>query len=218
MSSLSEENYLKIIFHLELQNNAAALTTDIARIIGLKAASVSEMLKKLAAKKLITYQKYQGVKLSATGKKKALSIVRKHRLWEVFLLQQLGFSWDEVHDIAEQLEHIESEELIDRLDKHLGHPKFDPHGDPIPDKNGKIIHHKSLLLSEGKMGERYILAGVSDHDKLFLKHLSDLGFKLNDTIVIKSVMEYDRSFVVSVKTKTFAITHQVARQLKVVKA
>jgi DtxR family Mn-dependent transcriptional regulator len=217
VNSFSEENYLKIIFHLELQNNAAALTTDIARIIGLKAASVSEMLKKLAGKKLITYQKYQGVKLTPAGKKKALSIVRKHRLWEVFLLQQLGFSWDEVHDIAEQLEHIESDELIDRLDKYLGHPKFDPHGDPIPDRNGKIVNHRSLLLSEGKANEKYVLAGVSDHNKLFLKHLSELGFKLNDTITVRSIMDYDRSYHVAVNGRSFVITYQVACQLKVVK-
>src|ERR1700758_2781980 len=123
MNSFSEENYLKIIFHLEQQTNSAALTTDIARIIGLKAASVSEMLTKLSAKKLITYKKYQGVELTSYGRKKAVSIVRKHRLWEVFLLQQLGFAWDEVHDMAEQLEHIDSDELINRLDKYLGKPK-----------------------------------------------------------------------------------------------
>jgi len=217
VNSFSEENYLKIIFHLEQQTNSAALTTDIARIIGLKAASVSEMLKKLSAKKLITYQKYQGVKLTPVGKRKAVSIVRKHRLWEVFLLQQLGFAWDEVHDMAEQLEHIDSDELINRLDKYLGYPKFDPHGDPIPDKNGKIVNHKSLLLSEGKAKTNYILAGVSNHNNLFLKHLSDLGFKLNDTITVKSIMDYDKSYMVAVNGKSFVITHQVACQLKVVK-
>lgn len=217
MNSFSEENYLKIIFHLEQQTHSAALTTDIARIIGLKAASVSEMLKKLAGKKLISYQKYQGVKLSPTGRKKAVSIVRKHRLWETFLLQQLGFSWDEVHDMAEQLEHINSDELVNRLDKYLGHPKFDPHGAPIPDKNGKIVNHKSLLLSEAKAKEKYMLAGVSNHNNLFLKHLSDLGFKLNDTITVKSIMDYDKSYLVTVNGKSFVITHQVACQLKVVK-
>ncbi len=217
MNSFSEENYLKIIFHLEQQTNEAAITTDIARIIGLKAASVSEMLKKLAGKKLISYQKYQGVKLTPIGKKKAVSIVRKHRLWEVFLLQQLGFAWDEVHDMAEQLEHIDSDELVNRLDKYLGHPKFDPHGDPIPDKNGKIVNHKSLLLAEAKAKEKYILAGVSNHNNLFLKHLSDLGFKLNDTITVKSIMDYDKSYMVAVNGKSFVITHQVACQLKVVK-
>ncbi|MGZ3865654.1 MAG: metal-dependent transcriptional regulator [Bacteroidia bacterium] len=218
MGSFSEENYLKIIFHLEQQTNSAALTTDIARIIGLKAASVSEMLKKLSAKKLITYQKYQGVELTAAGRKKAVSIVRKHRLWEVFLLQKMGFAWDEVHDLAEQLEHIDSNELIDRLDKYLGSPKFDPHGDPIPDKNGKIVNHKSLLLSEARSGSTYILAGVANHNNLFLKHLSELGFRLNDSITVKSVMDYDKSLMVAVNTKSFVITHQVACQLKVVKA
>lgn len=218
VNSFSEENYLKIIFHLQQQTNSAALTTDIARIIGLKAASVSEMLKKLSAKKLITYQKYQGVELTAAGRKKAVSIVRKHRLWEVFLLQKMGFAWDEVHDMAEQLEHIDSDELINRLEKYLGNPKFDPHGDPIPDKNGKIINHKSLLLSDAKASSTYILAGVANHNNLFLKHLSELGFRLNDSITVKSVMDYDKSLMVAVNARSFVITHQVASQLKVVKA
>jgi DtxR family Mn-dependent transcriptional regulator len=218
MGSNSEENYLKIIFHLEQREEGPALTTDIARIIGLKAASVSEMLKKLSARKLITYQKYQGVKLTPVGRKKAVSIVRKHRLWEVFLLQQLGFAWDEVHDMAEQLEHIDSDELINRLDKYLGNPKFDPHGDPIPDKDGKIVNHRCLPLSEAKAGRKYILAGVSNHSNLFLRHLSELGFRLNDTIKVHSVMDYDRSLMIRIHSKSFVITHQVASQLKVVKA
>jgi len=114
----------------------------------------------------------------------------------VFLLQELGFSWDEVHDMAEQLEHIESDELVNRLDKYLGNPKFDPHGDPIPDKTGKITAQKSFLLSAAKAKEKFILAGVSNHNNLFLKHVSDLGIKLNDTITVKSIMEYDKSIVV----------------------
>ncbi len=217
MSTFSEQNYLKTIFHLE-QSGGDAGTTDIARIIGNKAASVTEMLKKLSDKKLITYQKYQGVKLTSKGRTNAIGIVRKHRLWEVFLLQQLGFAWDEVHDMAEQLEHIESDELVNRLDKYLGNPKFDPHGDPIPDKNGKIVNHKSLLLSEGTLKGKYILAGVSNHNNLFLKHLSELGIRLNDVITVKSIMDYDKSIAIVINHKTIILPHQVACQLKVIKA
>jgi DtxR family Mn-dependent transcriptional regulator len=217
VNTFSEQNYLKAIFHLQ-QAGKYASTTDIARIVGNKAASVTEMLKKLSDKKLISYQKYRGVTLTPKGRASAVSIVRKHRLWEVFLLQQLGFAWDEVHDMAEQLEHIESDELVNRLDKYLGMPKFDPHGDPIPDKNGKIVNHKSLLLSEGVIKGKYILAGVSNHNNLFLKHLSELGIKLNDVITVKSIMDYDQSVAVVINHKTIILPHQVTCQLKVIKA
>lgn len=217
MNTSSEQNYLKAIFHLE-QGGGYAITTDIAQVTGHKAASVTEMLKKMADKKLISYEKYRGVRLTPKGRKSAVNIVRKHRLWEVFLLQELGFLWDEVHDMAEQLEHIESDELVGRLDKYLGHPKFDPHGDPIPDKNGKIVSHRSFLLSEAKPREKYVLAGVSNHDKNFLKHLSELGIKLNDVITIRSVMDYDKSLTVSVNSRMMVLTNRIAMGLKVVKA
>lgn len=217
VNTSSEQNYLKAIFHLE-QGGGYALTTDIAAAIGHKAASVTEMLKKMSDKKLISYQKYRGVKLTPKGKKLAVNIVRKHRLWEVFLLQELGFLWDEVHDMAEQLEHIESDELVGRLDKYLGNPKFDPHGDPIPDKNGKIVNHRSLALSDALPEEKYILAGVSNHDKNFLKHLSDLGIKLNDSISVKSILGYDKSMTVQINSRLMVLTQKVASGLKVVKA
>jgi DtxR family Mn-dependent transcriptional regulator len=216
VNTSSEQNYLKAIFHLE-QEGGYAITTDIAQVTDHKAASVTEMLKKMSEKKLIRYEKYHGVRLTPKGKRSAVNIVRKHRLWEVFLLQELGFLWDEVHDMAEQLEHIESDELVGRLDKYLGHPKFDPHGDPIPDKNGKIVNHRSLALSDARPKEKYILAGVSNHDKNFLKHLSELGIKLNDEISIKSVMDYDRSMTVNVNGRLMVLTQKIANGLKVVK-
>jgi Mn-dependent transcriptional regulator len=148
--SITEENYIKAIFHLSEKSEQSVATNDIAAQVNATAASVSDMLKKLKQKKLITYEKYYGVKLTVEGQKQALAIVRKHRLWEVFLVDKLGYSWDEIHDLAEQLEHIRSEELIERLDKFLGNPKFDPHGDPIPDSSGKIQTVKHVLLSEVK--------------------------------------------------------------------
>lgn len=217
VNTFSEQNYLKAIFHLE-QAGGYAITTDIAHVIGHKAASVTEMLKKMSEKKLISYEKYKGVRLTPRGRKTAINVVRKHRLWEVFLLQELGFLWDEVHDMAEQLEHIESDELVGRLDKYLGNPKFDPHGDPIPDKNGKIVNHKSFALSDAKPKEKYMLAGVSNHQKSFLKHLSELGIKLNDHIIVKSVMEYDKSLTVSINNRLIVLTHDLASKLKVIKA
>lgn len=216
MNSLSEQNYLKAIFHLQ-QAGGFAITTEIAHVTGHKAASVTEMLKKMSQKKLISYEKYKGVKLTARGRKSAVNVVRKHRMWEVFLLQELGFSWDEVHDMAEQLEHIESDELVNRLDNYLGNPKFDPHGDPIPDKQGRIVDHKSFSLHEARSG-KYILSGVSDHNKKFLKHLSELGIRLNARITVKNVMEFDKSIVVLIAGKTLVLGAEITSRLKVVKA
>ena len=136
--TFSEENYLKTIYHLTIISDSEISTNAIAEKMETKASSVTDMLKKLAEKDLVDYKKYQGVSLTEKGKLSAKMIVRKHRLWEVFLVEKLDFSWDEVHDIAEQLEHIKSEKLINKLDDFLGNPTEDPHGDPIPDKNGKL--------------------------------------------------------------------------------
>ena len=137
--TFSEENYLKTIYHLTTASDAEVSTNAIAEKMETKASSVTDMLKKLAEKGLINYKKYQGVSLTQDGKLAAKMSVRKHRLWEVFLVEKLGFSWDEVHDIAEQLEHIKSEKLINKLDDFLDNPTEDPHGDPIPDREGRII-------------------------------------------------------------------------------
>jgi DtxR family Mn-dependent transcriptional regulator len=148
MNSFTEENYLKEIFKLMQQEDSMVSTNSIADKLGTRAASVTDMLIKLADKKLVHYKKYQGVTLTAKGKKVALEIIRNHRLWEVFLVEKLQFKWDEVHEMAEELEHINSKEMVLRLDKYLGYPKFDPHGDPIPDGKGKIGVKKSRLLSQ----------------------------------------------------------------------
>src|SRR3954464_4250115 len=141
MNTLAEENYLKSIYHLSLNADNVS-TNQIAASLNTRAASVSDMLKKLADKKLINYAKYQGVNLTAAGEKIAVNIIRKHRLWEYFLVEKLNFKWDEVHDMAEEMEHISSTELIDRLDKFMDYPKRDPHGDPIPDSNGNFKKHQ----------------------------------------------------------------------------
>lgn len=216
MHSFTEENYLKAIFKL-LEINEVVTTNAIALKINTKAASVTDMLKKLADKKLINYEKYQGVSLTNQGKKVALNIIRKHRLWEVFLVEKLNFKWDEVHYMAEQLEHINSEELIQRMDKFLGFPKFDPHGDPIPDSNGKLIENKSSLLSQIKKGINIVMTGVVDHSDKFLRFLNNVGLNLGCEIKIKNIVDYDNSLEVIIsKKKTIFISNEVAKNILVI--
>ena len=158
----SEENYLKVIYHLSQVSPKGVNTNAIAGMLETKASSVTDMLKKLSDKDLVSYQKYQGVTLTEKGFLSAKMIVRKHRLWEVFLVDKLQFSWDEVHEIAEELEHIQSIALIDKLDAFLGHPDFDPHGDPIPNRQGEIKKTSKLLLSEAELNQEYHCVGVKD--------------------------------------------------------
>ena len=216
MNSFTEENYLKAIFKLLEKNESAVTTNAIAEKINTKAASVTDMLKKLADKKLINYKKYQGVLLTDKGKKVALNIIRKHRLWEMFLVDKLNFKWDEVHEIAEQLEHIHSDKLVERIDKFLDYPKFDPHGDPIPDHNGKIQLPKSQKLSELTNNNLCIMIGVVDHSPAFLQYLDKIELTLGNQIKIKDIVEYDKSLLVSINNKTKThISNQVANNILV---
>ena len=171
MATLSEENYLKAIFHLANDDDAAVSTNAIARKMETKASSATDMIQKLFEKGLIDYQKYKGVKLTENGRLAAVSVIRKHRLWEVFLVDKLRFSWDEVHEVAEQLEHIKSKKLISELDAFLEFPKEDPHGDPIPDHNGNMPYSKKLLLAKVKRSQRCICIGVKDSTRKFLQYL-----------------------------------------------
>src|ERR1043165_876273 len=191
MTSFTEENYLKAIYKLIEQQGEAVSTNSIAERMSTKAASVTDMLRKLADKKLINYQKYQGVTLTAKGEKVALNIIRKHRLWEMFLLEKLDFKWDEVHDVAEQLEHINSDKLIAQIDKFLNYPKTDPHGDPIPDANGKIQVPKSKMLSSFRKNDNLVMTGVVDHSASFLQYLDRSGLALGNEIKIKEVTAFD---------------------------
>ena len=201
MNSFTEENYLKTIFKLFEKGMAEVSTNAIAERMNTRAASVTDMLKKLSEKKLIHYQKYQGVTLTSQGKKIAVNIIRKHRLWEVFLVEKLSFKWDEVHDIAEQLEHINSDELVVRLDKFLNYPKFDPHGDAIPDRNGKFHFQESRPISQLKKDDVCIMTGVVDHSPSFLQHLDKINILLGNEIKIKEINEYDKSIFISINHK-----------------
>ena len=215
--AFTEENYLKAIFSIAHAYNTNEVSTNqISEHLNNKAASVTDMLKRLAEKKYIDYKPYKGVKLTDKGKKTAVKIVRKHRLWEVFLVEKLNFKWDEVHDIAEQLEHIHSDELIEKLDVFLGKPKRDPHGDPIPDANGKFNVQKSLPLSQLSIRQSAVVTGVTDHSAHFLQYLSNSGIGLGDSIKIEGVNDYDHSITVKLnKSKTLFLSHKAASNILV---
>ncbi len=215
--TFSEENYLKAIYHLTTLLDTEVSTNAIAEMMETKASSVTDMLKKLADKDLVYYKKYQGAFLTENGKIKAKMIVRKHRLWEVFLVDKLAFSWDEVHDIAEQLEHIKSEKLIDKLDDFLGNPTEDPHGDPIPDANGRIIKIEKQLLSELQENQFGICVGVKDTSSEFLKYLDKQGIALGSKIEIISKESFDLSLKIKVNEKELTISNKIASNLFVKK-
>ena len=176
--SHTEENYLKAIFKLSEPENKPASTNEISQRMNVSAGSVSDMLKRLAKKELIHYEKHGGVLLTELGHQLATNLIRKHRLWEVFLVEKLDFSWDEVHEVAEELEHIESTKLINQLDAFLGHPRFDPHGDPIPDAEGNYAFRKQILLADLPLGKNGIVVGVLEHSKPFLQYLDQTRLNL----------------------------------------
>ena len=191
--SFTEENYLKAIFKICEKTNKEATTNAIAHELSTSAASVTDMVKRLSEKSLINYEKYRGVTLTSEGNRMATHLIRKHRLWEVFLVDKLNFSWDAVHDIAEQLEHIKSEVLVERLDGFLGHPKFDPHGDPIPDSDGNFTFRKQIPLAELSLNQSGIIVGVQEHSTQFLQYLERMSLILGSQVKILERFEYDES-------------------------
>ncbi len=211
--TISEENYIKVIYHLSQVSPKGVNTNAIAGMLETKASSVTDMLKKLSEKQLVTYQKYQGVTLTEKGFLSAKMIVRKHRLWETFLVNKLSFSWDEVHEIAEELEHIKSEKLIDSLDEFLGFPTFDPHGDPIPNQKGEIIKIDKLLLSEAVLDKDYVCVGVKNSSVEFLQYLDKQNISLGSTIKVISREEFDSSLTIILNTKTISISNKIAENL-----
>ena len=215
--SYTEENYLKAIFALSrLYNDAEVSTNQISDHLKNKAASVTDMLKRLSDKKLIDYRPYKGVKLTEKGKKTAVKVIRKHRLWEVFLVEKLNFKWDEVHDIAEQLEHVDSDKLIEKLDNFLGKPKADPHGDPIPDASGKFSVQRSVALSDAPKRSVLIVTGVSDHSTEFLQFLSNSGISLGNQLKIEEQNSYDRSITIKINNKrSLFLSHKAASNILV---
>lgn len=213
MFSQAEENYLKSIYTLEKELRCSISTNLIAQKTETKASSVTDMLKKLDAKKLVIYQKYQGVTLTERGKKVAIKVIRKHRLWEYFLVEKLQYSWDKVHDIAEQLEHIQSETLIDNLDAFLGFPKFDPHGDPIPDKTGNIAVNKAINILDMQIGDEGILKNVKDSSSSFLNYLDKQNLAIGDAIKILDIEPFDQSVQIETNSNRLTISKNVAENL-----
>lgn len=216
MLSFTEENYLKTIYRLSDGGEKAVLTNEIAESMSTKAASVTDMVKKLSGKNLIAYEKYYGVKITKHGKTEALMVIRKHRLWETFLVDKLNFSWDEVHDVAEQLEHIQSSLLIEKLDEFLGFPTADPHGHPIPDKNGKVQRIKQIPLAEAPQNKKSIVQSVRDGTPSFLQYLSKIGVYIGAKITILEKIEFDSSLEILIdgKKKVF-ISRDAAENLLV---
>jgi len=216
MISFTEENYLKIIFKLSAETENEISTNAVAELTQTKAASVTDMLRKLSEKQLVSYQKYQGVRLTKSGENLALKVIRKHRLWEVFLVNKLGFNWDEVHEIAEELEHINSNELIERLDEFLGFPQCDPHGDPIPDSNGQLPELGYKNLSAININQTVIMMGVSQHSTNFLQYLAKIGLSLGVSISVIEVNDFDKSLTIRIGENTLNfISHEVAKNLLV---
>lgn len=198
--SQTEENYIKAIYSLSERNKSFETSTnEIAAKMNTKPPSVSDMLRKLTAKKLVTYQKYKKVNLTKTGKHVAIQIIRKHRLWEVFLHEKLNFAWDEVHEVAEQLEHIHSEKLTERLEKYLGFPQYDPHGDPIPSANGELKEPKRFMLSEIDISQTCQVVGVKDSSTDFLQYLHQMSVGIGTKIKVLEKIAFDNSFIVSFK-------------------
>lgn len=213
MHTQSEENYLKAICLLQGDTDTMISTNSLAEKTQTKASSVSDMLKRLAAKQLINYTKYQGVKLTKNGKEIAYNIIRKHRLWETFLVEKLHFSWNEVHEVAEELEHIKSDLLINRLDAFLGNPSHDPHGSPIPNKDGEIAKTERNVLASIKIGVPVIFSGIKDSSLEFLNYLDKNKLALGDTIEILSIENFDLSMWVKTTNKELLITKEVAHKI-----
>ena len=210
--STSEENYLKTIFHLQTKEDNVS-TNELAEKLRTKPASITDMMKKLKTRKLVNYQPYQGFRLTPEGKKVALSIVRRHRLWEYFLAEKLKFNWDEVHEVAEQLEHVSSKKLIDKLDEYLAFPKFDPHGDPIPDTNGKMDAAKQINLSELPVNKPAKVCFIANLSELLLEHLNEKKINIGTSIVVKRKFSYDDSLEIRLDNKLLTISDQLAKNI-----
>jgi DtxR family Mn-dependent transcriptional regulator len=213
----SHENYIKTVYHLSPSQTYLVSTSAIAESLGISKSSSTELVQELASAGFIDYHRYQGVRLTSKGTQKALQIIRSHRLWEVFLVDKLGFNWDEVHDLAEELEHIRSDYFIDRLDDFLGNPTEDPHGDPIPSKSGKLSKSSKIKLTELKVGEQGILRRVTDDSESFLKYLDKYGIQMGVRMEVCSIEDYDRSIEVQINNQTHHVSEKIAEQLKLEK-
>ncbi len=212
--SQSEENYLKTIFHLQVGTEAVT-TNALAEKLQTRPASVTDMMKKLNAKKLLHYKPYYGFYLSTEGKKIALNVIRRHRLWEFFLAEKLKFSWNEVHEVAEELEHVSSKKLIDKLDEYLGFPHFDPHGDPIPDSKGKMKTFNEVPLTELPMNQPAEVRRVANQSSEMLELLQHKNIGIGSRLEAKKNFDFDHSIEIKIKSTTITISEQLAKNILV---
>ena len=215
MVTFSEENYLKSIYQLGKRGSIAVEIVSAIDIVAAKPSSVADMVKKLADKDLVNYVKYQGVSLTEKGKFTAANVLRRHRLWETFLVEKLDFPWDEVHEVAEQLEHINSEKLTNKLDELLGHPTHDPHGDPIPDKDGNVQRRQKILLSQVNQDVICTCSGVIDSSSKFLKYLDQKHIALGTQFQVISKEDFDDSITIQINSSEITISKEVANNIYV---
>ena len=218
--SLTEENYLKALIYLsslapDIKEKKEVGTNELASYLKLKSSTVNEMLKRLKEKRLIHQEKYKKISLTNSGERTGIKIVRKHRLWETFLFTKLDFDWIEIHEVAEQLEHIRSEKLIEKIDSILGYPNYDPHGAPIPDKHGKIPHRITKSLFNVEKGRKCIVLAVRDTSRSFLNYLEELGISIKTEIAIVGKIAYDNSIKIKIKNEQYSISRKVADNLLV---
>lgn len=217
MLSHSEENYLKALLKLGYDNNTHEVgTNELAAILSIKPAGANDMLKRLKEKQLVDYEKYGKIRLTDLGRKKGMDVLRKHRLWETFLHEKLFFSWDEVHEIAEQLEHIQSETLVDRLDQFLEFPQFDPHGDPIPNKLGELPVQYTKKLSDIAIGDCCTMVGVKDNSSAFLQYVNQVGLSIHYSIRVVSKQAYDDLLLIEVNGVQSSVSQKFAENIFVV--
>tara|TARA_B110000467_G_scaffold146866_1_gene151442 strand:+ start:60 stop:713 length:654 start_codon:yes stop_codon:yes gene_type:complete len=213
MLSKAIENYIKAIFSIKAQGTDVVSTNSISDKLNTRPSSVTDMIKKLTEKKLVTYERYKGVKLTHKGQVIATNIVRKHRLWETFLVEKLHFKWDEVHDVAEQLEHIKSDKLVNLLDDYLDNPTFDPHGDPIPNREGDFPLLKTLPLTSLSVNQKGLVMGVLQDEPSFLKYLTKLNISLGSFIEVVDKIEFDQSIEINIDNKNIHISLDVAKNI-----
>ena len=216
MNSLTEENYLKAIFHL-LDSENQVTVNELSKFLQIKMPSVNSMMKKFADKNWVIYETYKPIRVTELGRKEAAIVVRKHRLTEMFLVEKMGFGWENVHEIAEQLEHVHSEDFFDKMDEILNFPKVDPHGEPIPDKDGIIITQNLKKLSECKINETVILTSVTISTDDFLNYLNQRNLALGAEILIKNIEKFDGSMQIYFSDRTEVLSKMVCEKLLVKK-
>jgi DtxR family transcriptional regulator, Mn-dependent transcriptional regulator len=218
MLTQTEENYLKSLLHLTVEDNnkGEAGTNELATHLGVKPASANDMLKKLKEKKLVHYEKYGKISLTAEGRKKAIEVVRKHRLWETFLYEKFSFTWDEVHEVAEQLEHIQSAKLVDKLDEFLNFPLYDPHGDAIPNARGEMPATYKKTLYEEEIGHHCTMVAVKDNSASFLQYVNRIGLNINNKIKVIARHDYDELMEIEVNAKRSSVSPRFAKNIVIV--